>query len=244
MIDAISYDYIIKSIKSEQRHYSGRRVFYDSIDPLSRKAMAEINSKIKRHSLVGILFCNPNTSFCKTEILSSLNYFHHRSVQYINFFCCGYGAYWSEDTYVDFHPVAKIDNMEWFYSDKALVGVIEDFESRTKWKYSGENELLILDVSPSDKPDDITINDALVCNLEKMQKDKAFSSVRAFFEDLIRYARSDELADIWKYSDKQGQKIGKNFLKDTRIGFLPKKLQVPYHQAKHYAIREISNNLS
>ncbi|MCD8544858.1 MAG: hypothetical protein LRY52_08420 [Sulfurospirillum cavolei] len=77
-----------------------------------------------------------------------------------------------------------------------------------------------------------------------MQKDKAFSSVRAFFEDLIRYAQSDELADIWKYSDKQGQKIGKNFLKDTIIGFLPKKLQGAYHQAKHYAIREISNNLS
>ena len=244
MIDAISYDYIIKSIKSEQSRYSSRLVCFDSIDSLTQDAMVQINSKIKRHSLVGILFCNPNTSFCKTEILPSLNYFHHRSAQYINFFCCGYGAYWSEDTYADFHPVAKIDDTEWFYSDKALVGVIEDFESRTKWKYSGENELLILDVSPSQKPDNITINNALVCNLEKMQKDKAFSSVRAFFEDLIRYAQSDELATVWEYSDKKGQTIGKSFLKDTIIVFLPKKLQDTYHQAKHYAIREISNDLS
>ncbi len=239
MIDAITYTSIVNSIKKEQSRCSGRRVFFDSIDPLARNAMAAINGKLKRHSLVGVLFCNPHTPFCKTEILPSLNYFHHRSASYINFFCCGYGAYWSDNIYVDFQPITIIDGTQWFYSDKALVEVVEDFEKRTKWKYSGENELLILDVSPSEKTDDITINHALVCNLEKMKKDEAFSSVRAFFEDLIRYSSSNELANAWEYSDKQGLKIGKNALKDAIIGFLPKVLQKMYRQAEHHVIKEI-----
>ena len=167
MIDAIRYRDIVKAVSEEQKRYSARLVAFDGIDAVSQQAMIEINAKIKRHSFVAALFCNPNTNFCKSEILESLSYLHHRSKQYINIFCCGYGAYWPEHEYPDLKVVTKIEGLDWSYSDNAFVSAVEEFEERTKWRYSGENELLLLDVSPSDDPEELNINNAIVCNLEK-----------------------------------------------------------------------------
>lgn len=239
MIDAISYSDIVAAVKAEQNRFSGRVVCFDSVDPVTEKAISEINSKIKRHSLVAVLFCNPNTAFCQNEILGSLNYLHHRSKQYINIFCCGYGAYWPAEEYPDLKVVTNIDGVDWSYSDKALVAAVEEFEARTKWKFSGENELLILDVSPSINETELNINNSIVCNLEKMSTDKAFTSFRAFLESLIRYAASDKAANAWEFSDMQGLETGKGLLKDAVLGLLPTSLQETYRKAENFAVRQI-----
>jgi len=239
VIDAITYFDIVNSVKAEQSRTTDRRFCFDGVDPVTERAMAEINSKLKRHSLIAVLFCNPNTTFCKDEILPSLNYLHHRSKTYINLFCCGYGAYWPRDKYPDLKSVTCIDGEDWSYSDKAFVGAVEEFESRTKWKFSGENELLILDVSPSDNENELNINNAIVCNLEKMKKDKAFESVRAYLESLIRYASGNSAADTWEFSDLNGAQVGINLLKDGILGLLPKPLQDSYRKAENFAVRQI-----
>jgi hypothetical protein len=239
MISAISYSDIAKQINTELNSQPIRGIALDSVDPLTEKTMSSINSMIKRHCLVGILFCNPKTDFCKNEILNSLNYFHHRSKQYINFFCCGYGAYWSKNKYPDLQIVTKVDRVNWSYSDNAFVSVVEDFENRTRWRYSGENELLLLDVIPSINKNELNINNAIVCNLEKMKKDNAFSSVRSFFEDIIRYATTDDLATAWSFSDRKGGELTKDFLKNTILSFLPKPLRLSYSKAENYVIKKI-----
>ena len=197
MIEAISYQDIVNKVSDSLKKVPVRMTFYDSVDPVSRNAMAEINKTVKRHNFIGVLFCNPNTTFCKNEILPHLNYFHHRSGKYINIFCCGYGAYWPEELYRDTQVVATIDGTEWLYSDKALISVISEFESTTKWRYSGENELLLLDISPSTDTS-LNINSAIVCNLETMNRDQAFTSVRSFFEGIIRYSATVENANGWR----------------------------------------------
>ncbi|WP_155903104.1 hypothetical protein [Marinobacter gelidimuriae] len=116
---------------------------------------------------------------------------------------------------------------------------MEDFESKTKWRYSGENELLLLDVSPSSDPDELNINSALVCNLEQMKKDGAFSSVRALFESIIRYAASDDAVGAWGFSDQKGIEVASSFLKDAILGLLPKPLQSSYRKAENFAIKQI-----
>ena len=239
MIDAIDYAMIVESVNNGFETQPIRVMMFDSVEPAAKEAMAEINSKVKKHSMVAILFCNPNTSFCKNEILSSLSYFHHRSKEAINLFCCGYGAYWPEEKYPDLVPIVKIDGEQWYYSDNAFVRALEDFESRTKWMYSGENELLLLDVSPSNDPKDLNINNAIVCNLEQMKRDNAFTSVRSLFEDLIRYCASTEFADAFTFSDRQGLDIAKNMLKDSVLGLLPESLRESYSKAESYAIKKI-----
>lgn len=241
MVEAISFDNIIELVNLELKNTSKRYVVYDSIDPVSSNAMAEINKKIKKHRIIGVLFCNPNTSFCKNEILGSLNYFHHRSKEKIDFFCCGYGAYWPEQHFKDQKVVVNIDGTDWVYSDEALISVIEGFEDHTKWKYSGENELLLLDVSPATLNDNemFKINNAIVCNLESMKKDNAFTSVRSFFEEIIRYSSTNECANLFHFSDLKGVDVAKKTLKDGVLSLLPKPLQQTYREAENYVIRQI-----
>ncbi|MFA5321762.1 MAG: hypothetical protein WC373_03745 [Smithella sp.] len=238
MIEAISFQDIVNEVNDSLKKAFVRMTFYDSVDPVSSNAMAEINKKVKRHTFIGVMFCNPNTTFCKNEILSRLNYFHHRSGKHINFFCCGYGAYWPEGLYKDQQPAASIDGTAWCYSDEALVSVLSEFENNTKWHYSGENELLLLDVSPS-IDDKLNINSAIVCNLETMNRDQAFTSVRSFFEDIIRYASTDKNVNGWQFSDRKGGEVAKNFLKEAILSLLPKTLQDTYKKAENYAVRQI-----
>ncbi|MDO6650732.1 hypothetical protein Q4540_19810 [Pseudoalteromonas carrageenovora] len=239
MIDAILYKDIVKAVNNQFSDKPKRIAFFDGVGPASSKAMADVNAKIKKKSLVAVLFCNPNSQFCKDEILESLSYFHHRSKEHIDIFCCGYGAYWPENKYLDLKTVTRIDGVEWSYSDHSFVAALEDFESKTKWRYSGENELLLLDVSPSVEPDELNINSALVCNLEQMKKDGAFSSVRALFESIIRYSANNGEGDAWGFSDQKGIEVASSFLKDSILGLLPKTLQSSYRKAENYAIKQI-----
>ncbi|MBU1052854.1 MAG: hypothetical protein KKC46_03360 [Proteobacteria bacterium] len=238
MIEAISFQHILNIVNDDLKKASMRITFYDSVDPVSRNAMAEINKKVKRHNFIGVIFCNPNTIFCKNEILLNLNYFHHRSGKHINFFCCGYGNFWPEGLYQDQQVVASIDGMAWYYSDQAFVYVLNEFEKTTTWRYSGENELLLLDVSPP-IDDKLNINSAIVCNLEIMNRDKAFTSVRSFFEDIIRYSATNENANGWQFSDRKGGEAAKNYLKEAILSLLPKTLQDTYKKAENYAVRQI-----
>jgi hypothetical protein len=239
MIDAILYKDIVESVNRQFSEQPRRLMTLDGINLESSQKMSDINSKIKKHCLVAVLFCNPNTIFCKNEILDSLSYFHHRSKQYIDIFCCGYGAYWPNKKYPDLKVVTQIDGTNWSYSDNSFVTAVEEFEEKTKWRYSGENELLLLDVGPSDDVDELNISSAIVCNLEQMKKDNAFSSVRSLFEDLIRFAASSDAADAWGFSDAKGADVAISFLKDGVLGLLPKSLQSSYRQAESFAVRQI-----
>lgn len=239
MIETISYSSILETVRAEQNRFTGKVVMMDSVDPVTASLMAEINSKVVRHSLIAVFFCNPNTPFARDEIIPFLNYFHKRSKQYINIFCCGFGAVSSSSDYPDMQKVGSVDGMEWYYSDEAFVNVVDAFEERTKWKYSGENELLLLDIIKSNKPEDLTIKHAIVCNLEQMHKDKAFTSVRSLVEKLIYYAKSDEAANAWKFSDKQGLQVTMNVLKDMVLNLLPSDIRNLYQQSESYAVKQI-----
>jgi hypothetical protein len=239
MIETVSYSNIVETVREEQNRFIGRVVILDSVDPVSSELMAEINSKTKRHSLVAVLFCNPRTPFAKDEIIPSLNYFHKRSKQYINIFCCGFGAFGTTSDYPDMQQVGRVDGDEWFYSDEAFVTVVEEFEERTQWQYSGENELLLLDIVKNKDIEDLTIQHAIVCNLEQMHRDKAFTSVRSLVEKLIVYAKSDEAANAWKFSDKQGLNVARSVLKDAVLNLLPNDLKNLYQRSENYAVKQI-----
>lgn len=235
MLEAIEYKKIIEIVNKEFENQPIRAVFLDSVSSVSQNAMSEINKKIKKHTTVGILFCRPEIDFVKKEILSSLNYLHHRSGDNINFFCCGYGAYWPDKSNV----VTTIDSVDWLFSDKKFVNLIEEFESKTNWQYSGETDFLLLDIVPSND-NTLNIQNALVCNLEQMQKDNAFSSVRSFFENLIRFYASSENKSTLAYSDIQGINKGLEFLKDSILNHLPLDLGKLYRSAGNYVVRDIT----
>ena len=201
------------------------------------RVQEERNSK-----LVGILLAHPRSAISKSEIVSHLNYFHHRSGEAIDFFCVGYGAYWPENHYPDQDSTARIDGIDWLFSEKAFSDVIHEIESESKWQYSGETELLLISARrQEDGKTSMDYSSAIVCNLEAMQKDQAFTSVRSFFEGIFRFAKKNSCLDeTWGLSDQQGLKVGQSAIKDAVLSLLPRNLKDSYKKAEHYAVRDIA----
>jgi len=196
----------------------------------------ERNSK-----LIGILFTHPNAPLAKSEIVDHLNQFHYRSGEAVDFFCVGYGTYWPDNYQADMRKVTLIDGTDWFFSDAAFSQVIDEIQDLTKWQYSGETELLLLSAIKDDSGlGKLDFGSAIVCNLEMMKKDNAFSSVRAFFEEVFRFAKknSSEIP-TWGLSDTTGLSVASSSLKDAVLSLLPENLKDSYKKAEHYAIRNI-----
>ena len=82
----------------------------------------------------------------KNIMNDSLEYFHFRTGKTINFYLPGYGAYWPRTEYSDRKEVVEIDGVKWFFSNEKFVQYIEDLEKYSKWEYSGESELLLIEL--------------------------------------------------------------------------------------------------
>jgi len=81
----------------------------------------------------------------------------------------------------------------------------------------------------------------LIYTLLVRGKDEAFTSVRAFFERIFRFAKSKSADDsTWEFSDKLGLEVAGNMLKNFIISLLPKSLQSGYKKASHYAVKSIA----
>lgn len=206
------------------------------IEAVSLKSISKhIQSNHRNGKIVGILFCQPDSPLGKEEIVPSLNYFHHYSGKSIDFYCVGYGAYWPPGTPAE--KVITIDCTEWLFSSREFSTMVKDLEMKTSWKYSGETELILLDTNLS-APDKLDFQSAIVCNLEEMRRDKAFSSVRSFFQNIFNNVEMS--ANVWGLSDQLGFKVGTNVLKDWILRSLPRPLSDLYRRGRRVAIRNIA----
>jgi hypothetical protein len=141
----------------------------------------------------------------------------------------------------DIRKVTSIGGVDWLFSDAAFSQVIDEIQSMTKWEYSGETELLLLSARKNNSSEvQLDFGSAIVCNLEAMSKDQAFTSVRAFFEGVFRFAkRNSELNPAWGLSDEFGLSVAASSLKQAVLSLLPNKLKDSYTKAGHYVIHNI-----
>lgn len=90
--------------------------------------------------MVGILFAPAEVRLARDEIVSSLDYFHHRSGNHIDFFCAGYSRY-------GFTPGERpvtTDEPPWMFSLDAYHRFQREIERLSRWRYSGEADLLLM----------------------------------------------------------------------------------------------------
>ena len=210
--------------------------------PLRYQTVRTTEEKISK--LIGILLCHPESPLGKTEILGHLPFFHVRSGDAIDFFCAGYGAYWPPEHHTDQKVVARINDEDWLFSNDAFLQVIEELERESKWKYSGETELLLIPaIKAADDVISFRYESSLVCNLERMAKDGAFTSVRSFFDGIFRYAKTQSSNNsAWEFSDKKGVEVAGGVLKEFILSLLPEQLRNGYKKASHYAIKNLATD--
>lgn len=147
-----------------------------------KKMMLNLKKKFGNETkTIGILFCNPNTEFTKSNILDRIGQFHHASSRYINFYFPGYGAYWNNE-YPDQRKVCNFNGTDWYYSDKAYREFINSIEEISKWEYQGESELLILDY----KGEELDFSNCIRIALEREVREGNIDSVAILFEKTFR----------------------------------------------------------
>lgn len=192
--------------------------------------------------MIGLLFAPPESKLGSSEIIPTLEYFHHRSGDKIDFFCSGYRRYGKDKQFVVEREVT-IDKSPWYFNVLDFEGLRQEVQKNSAWKYSGEADLILLNARKSKSGQDVVLDwsSAICCDLERMKKDKAIESTRRFFEDIFHFVEEYKGKDpVWAFSDKQGVIKAKSGLKDLILSILPKKLGELYAEAQHLVVRDIS----
>jgi hypothetical protein len=172
---------------------------------------------------IGILLARPDHTVAREEILPALDYFHHRSGEDITLYCAGYGRYWYEDgmVYNDAQKVAELsDTSPWMFSPKAFSVFVSTLESRTTWTYSGNPELVLLNIMVDREEEDVLFDFSrvLIIDLQDAKADGAISTLNGLMEDIFRLARENR-GDL--SVGRIGRALGgKTFLKSARDALL------------------------
>lgn len=208
------------------------------IDALTyQKMLKDIKKNIERYGVIddtiGILITRPDLETGKS-ILNSLEYFHFRTGKTVNFYLPGYGAYWTND-YPDGKIVTTIDGVNWSFSNQMFTEFIFDLEKYSKWQFSGESELLLVEL----KEGILSYKNIMQFHLDNMIRDKVIFSVHQFFEQLLRLCKDkDSLNQISNtFGVDKVKQIGKDMLLDK----LPLGLGQVFIQEKYFCVKNIEN---
>lgn len=201
----------------------------DVIDYNSLKRIIH-NSEIKNDT-IGILFTRPELETGKS-ILGSLNFYHHMSGESINFFLPGYSAY-TDSVYKDNVPVVSIDDVPWSFSVEHFVNFVNDMQKYSKWIYSGESDLLLVEYENNLLCFDRTMD----LKLDLMLKEGVIHSVPSFFQSLFFYSQEH---DINKIRNRELFRGGMQLTIGTIKQALPNALGKGVDIARYYSVENLS----
>ncbi|MCF0110864.1 MAG: hypothetical protein HUJ58_03110 [Erysipelotrichaceae bacterium] len=151
------------------------------------KEIEEFERKVENKEIVVFLFVRPTCSGA-TEIIRDFDYLHLNAASYCSVYAIGYSD--KEPCMPDFR-FQKADTTfakTWYFSMEAFTGFKNRLEERISWKYSGENEVLILQNNPG-KPNVLNFSNYVSINVNKGIRDGYLDSFAGFMEALVRNAR-------------------------------------------------------
>ena len=204
--------------------------------------------------LVGLLFARPASPLAKEEVIPNLSYLHHRSADFVHFYC---GGYWEGSV----PPDAETGRIQvangWMYSDEVFNNVRKEVESRTSWHYSGGVDLILTNARyrprrgswsellfTDDRPRSyLDFSSSIVVNLEQLKQTDSLPSVATLFEGICRYAeRTNHQDPAWSLSDRLGGALAVEALKEIVLCALPEAVRDKAKVAFQYPVRDISRD--
>lgn len=197
--------------------------------------LKNIKGNVERYGIeddvIGILITRPDLDSGKS-IINSLEYFHFRTGKTINFYLPGYGAYWN-DSYPDGKIVTEINGVRWYFSNGMFTEFVSDLEKYSKWEYSGESELLLVDL----KKGNFSFDKMMQFHLDNMLRDKVIYSVHSFFEQLFRVCQDEDTLN--QVSNSFGLDKVKQITKERILDKLPIGLGDIFTQEKYFCVRNM-----
>jgi len=205
-------------------------------------SLTEYMNRKRDVRLVGLVFCQPHSSFAKNEILPALPYFDDRSGERVNFYFAGYCKK-IEVQVNNIVGVPLVDFPDWAFSAKAFNDFRQNLERKTAWKYSGATDFILANARYESERGKafLDFSSAISITLEKLEHDGSLTNVGMLFERVFSYAETCTGDDpTWGFSDQEGKKIVGGALKNLVVSVLPKSIQQGAKDAIHF----VSNDLS
>jgi hypothetical protein len=173
--------------------------------------------------VAALLFAQPN-SFTKDEILASIDYFHIRSGSTMDFFCIGYQDHPNPPNLTS---LTTVNGQEWFFNPLIFNNLRMEIQTKTKWRYSGNVELVLFNSYLDENNDlEVDFSDAISIDLRKAKDDKLISSVGEVIEKIIETAENISTENPSKeMSFKLIGNTGKKSLVNILFNLLPKSIK-------------------
>lgn len=204
------------------------------IEAITYEGMLEhISNSELVEDIIGILITRPDLNTGR-DILKALNYYHHLTSENINFYLPGYGAYWNSQDYPDMNTVTSINGVNWSFSDKAFVDFISTLEKVSRWKYSGESELLLIPYYNKM----LDFSAVAVFNLDVMLNDGTISSVSSFITGLSRCFNHNK--SINSITACEATKCVTNTIIEEIMTNIPTYIYKPLRRGFHYLCKDFS----
>ena len=143
---------------------------------------------INENHIIILMFVRPNEADSDT-IIKSFNYLHHNSSKYCSIYAVGYTNDESSFRYYD--TVKGVNCGDWYYSDEAFVEFKNKLEDRIKWRYSGENELIILQSNIDNPSNILNFQNYVAVNISQGIRMEYIESYSNFMENLIRQSKEE-----------------------------------------------------
>ena len=198
--------------------------------------LEEISENARKRGIlddtIGILITRPELPTGKS-ILDSLEYFHFRTGNSLNFYLPGYGAYWPNSEYPDGKAVTVINGVNWSFSNQMFVQFILELEKYSKWSYSGESELLLIEL----KNGILSYKNVMLFHLDNMIRDNVIQSIHLFFEQQFRICANKETMN--QISNALGNNKLKQISKEKILENIPLEMGKVFMQQKYFCVKNI-----
>lgn len=172
--------------------------------------------------MLAILFVRPENKLAKSDILPNLSHFNSYSGIDIDFYCPGYSIELDDKRVRKLEGVPKIDNIEWGYSDDLFVDFIGAFQKMTRWRYSGQSDLLLSNYTVVSDKAIINYNGVINFNLENAIACGAIDSVEKFLTKVTNFAKDEFKNDpTFKFWTSINFELGKKSLLQIILSFIP-----------------------
>src|SRR5438477_3754873 len=130
--------------------------------------------RLKDVALTGVLLARPEDKLTKEAILPHLEFWHYRSDYYTDFFCAGYIP---AEFVSDAKPVGvQIGGLDWGFSLRAFVELVEDIEKQTGWRYNGDPCLLLANAYFDGQKAHLDFKRSIRINFREAIEDKAIAT--------------------------------------------------------------------
>lgn len=245
MIPACTLQSIKSDLQTRKTYYQVKQIDNQrgvdvlfQMSPVSKFNQEQINTE-PRQSIIGVLFARPSNEISKREILSEIEYYHHKSGDIINFYMPGYGAYWQGEYASDRQPAVTVGGTQWFFSNDLYVKFEREISNQIPWKPSGDCELLLLSVNSheaqSDK--DLKLTGCIKINITSLLADGMITSASNLINIVINSIEEDCTITLRQLSNRLASNNGQKAFFDLLGMFkISEALGRAFSRVKPYAL--------